>query len=74
MESKYGKQITRIIGESPDIKFTPGNTALLVVDLQYFDAHPDWGEGKTAQDLGVAHLFDAYYEQLDNIMPRVQTL
>ena len=22
--------------------------ALVVVDMQYFDAHPDWGEGRTA--------------------------
>ena len=29
--------------------------ALLVVDMQYFDAHTEWGEGKTARGLGVLH-------------------
>lgn len=49
-------------------------TALLVVDMQYFDAHPDWGEGRTAQDLGVVHHFDDYFQQIDTITPRIRSL
>lgn len=49
-------------------------TALVIVDMQYFDAHPDWGEGKTAKDLGVAHYFDPYFEQLEEIIPNIQHL
>lgn len=59
---------------APPLRVTTANTALLVVDMQYFDAHPDWGEGRTAKDLGVAHCFDPYFEQIDDIIPRIQHL
>jgi len=54
--------------------FDPATTALLVVDMQYFDAHRDWGEGRTAKDLGVAHYFDDYFEQIDRITPVIADL
>jgi len=65
---------TRIFDPPPPLRVTTANTALLVVDMQYFDAHPDWGEGRTAKELGVAHCFDPYFAQIDDIMPRIQRL
>lgn len=49
-------------------------TAFLVVDMQYFDASPDAGEGTTARDLGVLHHFDDYFRQIDTITPRIADL
>lgn len=49
-------------------------TALIVVDLQYFDAHRDWGEGRTASDLGVSSNFEPYFQRIDEILPNVQEL
>ncbi len=48
--------------------------ALVVVDMQYFDAHSDWGEGRTAKDLGVADLFEDYFAQIDKITPVIASL
>jgi nicotinamidase-related amidase len=48
--------------------------ALVVVDMQYFDAHRDWGEGRTAQELGVAHLFEDYFAQIDQVTPVIGDL
>jgi nicotinamidase-related amidase len=48
--------------------------ALVVVDMQYFDAHTDWGEGRTARQLGVLHAFDEYFGQLNDVIPRIQSL
>jgi ureidoacrylate peracid hydrolase len=64
----------QILAEPPPLRVTADNTALLVVDMQYFDAHPDWGEGRTAKDLGVAGCFDPYFDQIDHIIPRIQRL
>ncbi len=64
----------QILADPPPLRVTADNTALLVVDMQYFDAHPDWGEGRTAKDLGVAGCFDPYFEQIDDIIPRIQRL
>jgi len=52
----------------------PASTALVVVDMQYFDAARDAGEGQTAKDLGVARYFDDYFEQIDTITPRIEQL
>jgi nicotinamidase-related amidase len=49
-------------------------TALVVVDMQYFDAARDAGEGQTAIDLGVASYFDDYFGQIDDITPRIADL
>jgi nicotinamidase-related amidase len=64
----------RILNDPPPLRMTADNTALLVVDMQYFDAHPDWGEGLTAKELGVANCFDPYFDQIDDIIPRIQRL
>lgn len=50
------------------------DAAFLVVDMQYFDAHRDWGEGLTAQQLGVAQHFEDYFRQIDAITPRIAEL
>lgn len=50
------------------------SAALMVVDMQYFDAHRDWGEGRTAKDLGVHDYFNEYFEQIDEITPVIAGL
>jgi nicotinamidase-related amidase len=64
----------QVLNPPPPLRITTGNTALVVVDMQYFDAHPDWGEGRTAKEVGVAGHFDPYFAQLDEIIPRNQRL
>jgi nicotinamidase-related amidase len=66
--------IHTLAGPTPDLNLTAATTALLVVDMQYFDAHPEWGEGRTAIELGVAHCFDPYYALLDGAIPNIQQL
>ncbi len=55
-------------------QFGSQDTALLVVDLQYFDAHPDWGEGLTARQKGVEHLFAPMFDEVRRILPEVARL
>ena len=64
----------RLFGDPPPIDLRRDNTALLVVDMQYFDAHPDWGEGLTARQVGAAAAFASYFARIDEIIPRIQTL
>src|SRR5690242_2457713 len=63
-----------VLAGPPPLAMSPENSALVVVDMQYFDAHPEWGEGRTAIDLGVAGRFDDYFAQIDAIMPQIQAL
>jgi nicotinamidase-related amidase len=61
--------------EPPPIpRLEGGRVALLVVDMQYFDAHAEWGEGATARNLGVLDAFDEYFTHLAEAIPRIQSL
>lgn len=65
-------QASSVPAASPAID--PARTALVVVDMQYFDADRDAGEGQTARDLGVERYFDDYFSQIDAITPRIARL
>jgi nicotinamidase-related amidase len=66
--------MNEFLDTSRPLKIDAGNTALIVVDMQFFDAHRDWGEGLTAKRLGVEQYFEEYFEQIDAIIPRIQKL
>ncbi len=55
----------------PEVIPTPGDTALIVIDMQYLDAHPDFGWAKKARDAGqfeiLKHLFDRLPMVIHNI-------
>lgn len=54
----------------PEPRLRPEGTALLVVDMQYFDAHPDYGMGRMA----APGELDSYFEQVAEILPRIRRL
>jgi nicotinamidase-related amidase len=74
MDSPVSNPFQPYLQTPPAFQLDPNRTALLVVDMQYFDAHPDWGEGRTAKEMGVAHCFDPYFAQVDDVIPRIQQL
>ena len=51
----------------PDIEIVAGKTALLVIDMQFLDAHPEWGIGRKAKILGTEDQLRYYFERLDTI-------
>lgn len=48
--------------------------ALVLVDLQYADAHPDFGLGRRARDGGQFAVMAAYYQRVQATLPSVQRL
>ena len=64
-----------LFGRLPEPRLTKETTALLCVDLQYVDAHPDFGLGAKAKDLGIAHFLDYYWDRVEHlVLPNVQRL
>jgi nicotinamidase-related amidase len=64
-----------IFGRLPEPKLTRETTALLCIDIQYVDAHPDFGLGAKAKEAGVADFLDYYWDRIDNVVvPNVQRL
>lgn len=54
----------------PPFEVAPGKTALVIVDMQYLDAHRDYGFGVAARQRGLdlAYRFD----QIDKVVPNIQ--
>ena len=64
-----------MFGKFPEPELTREATALVMVDLQYVCAHPDFGFGAKAKKLGISDFFDYYYHRVrDLVIPNVQRL
>lgn len=58
-----------------EFDIVPQKTALLVIDMQYLDAHRDYGMGAEAKKEGVVSKYDYYFKQLDTVVvPNTQRL
>jgi ureidoacrylate peracid hydrolase len=57
-----------------EFAFAPASTALLIIDMQYLDAHPDFGLGRRARELGVPHLVQGYFDRCAAITTQIQRL
>ena len=70
-----GEFLRTLFGNLAPPTFTRETTALLCVDIQYVDAHPDFGLGAKAKELGLAHHLDYYWDRVENIVvPNVRRL
>ena len=59
----------------PEPTLEPGKTALVIVDMQYLDAHPDFGWGKVLKDRGGADLGAWFFDRLKaTVIPNIQAL
>jgi nicotinamidase-related amidase len=58
-----------------DFDIVPSKTALFVIDMQYLDAHRDYGMGADAKKEGVAVKYEYYFKQLDEVViPNIKRL
>lgn len=67
-------QLTLVFPQLPDFPITCTNTALLVIDMQKLDAHPDHGIGARARDAGVGEVFDYYWRAVEGAVGNQQHL
>lgn len=58
----------------PRFPVVPGRAALVTIDMQYLDAHPDFGLGRKARDLGAFELVEEYFDAVAEIIPNIQRL
>ncbi len=59
----------------PNFELKAGNTAFLIVDVQYLDAHREYGLGADAKRLGADEEYEYYFSRVENIVvPNIQTL
>jgi len=63
-----------LVPEPEEPGFDPERTALLVIDLQYLDAHPDGWMGRLAQMQGRPGILQERWEGIEEMLPRVRRL
>jgi nicotinamidase-related amidase len=62
-------------GTLPESEFRPGDTALLCIDLQYGDAHRDYGVLRRMRERGDSDLAAYYLDRLERlVIPNVRRL
>lgn len=66
------KNLWTVFGRPPEPTLTRQNTALLCIDLQFVDAHPDFGLGLKARKAGLHGFLDYYWDELSQrVLPNV---
>ena len=64
-----------VLGSLTHFEFTPKETALVIVDMQYSDAHRDYGIGAKAKKLGTEAQYAYYFDRLDAlVIPNIQRM
>lgn len=65
----------RMIFEPWTFPIVPARTALLIVDMQYLDAHRDYGRGVQAREAGLAGQYAYFFDEVENrVVPNIRRL
>ena len=64
-----------VLQSLPDFELAPEHTALVIVDMQYLDAHRDYGMGATVKELGVEAEYEYFFNRVENtVIPNIKKL
>jgi nicotinamidase-related amidase len=67
--------INKILNSLPDSKVTASSTALMMIDMQYIDAHRDYGLGARAKAAGLTDEVEYYFTRLEEVaIPNIRRL
>ena len=66
--------LLKLIKPLPEVRLKRKNSALLVVDMQYLDAHKDYGIFLNARKKGVREAMNYYRDRLELIVPNIARL
>jgi nicotinamidase-related amidase len=58
-------RLLTVFAPFPRFVVVPERTALVVVDMQYLDAHPEHGIGRTAREAGASEMFAEYWPAVE---------
>src|SRR5947209_6280738 len=64
-----------VFGSFPEFDLVPKDTAFVIVDVQYVDAHRDYGMGAEAKRLGLEEEYEYYFNRIEKVVvPNIQKL
>jgi nicotinamidase-related amidase len=71
---KSSNPLLKLIRPLPEVRLKRQSSALLVVDMQYLDAHKDYGIFLNARKKGVREAMNYYRDRLGLIVPNIARL
>lgn len=75
MTSRYKDPFFQLVADAvQEFPFEPSKAALLIIDMQYLDAHPEGWMGRLAREQGKGELLRARWEAISLIVPNIQRL
>ena len=70
-----GNKFSGVMKSLPEFELSSGDTAFIIVDMQYLDAHRDYGIGAEAKELGTAEDFDYFFTRIEELLiPNIQQM
>lgn len=67
-------RLTLVFPDLPYFPITREHTALVVIDMQKADAHPEYGMGKKARAAGIGQVFEYYWKAVEGAVKNQQRL
>jgi ureidoacrylate peracid hydrolase len=72
---EFGGVVDVVGGGLPDSKVTAASTALMIIDMQYVDAHRDYGIGAAGQRRGWTEAMEYYFGRLETLtIPNIRRI
>ncbi len=69
--NKFG----RVLKGLPEFELSSDDTAFIIIDMQYLDAHRDYGMGAEAKLLGTAEDYDYFFSRIERqLIPNIQKM
>ena len=74
-DPETANKFSGVMKSLPEFDLSPQDTAFIIVDMQYLDAHRDYGIGAEAKTLGTAEDFDYFFSRIENLLiPHIQQM
>jgi len=72
---EFGGVVDVVGGGLPNSKVTAASTALMIIDMQYVDAHRDYGIGAAGQQHGWTEAMEYYFGRLETLtIPNIRRI
>lgn len=73
-EQQQVRQLESLYPRLPRFEIVCGRTALVIIDMQYLDAHPDFGLGRKAREVGAFELVAGYFDRVRAATANIQRM
>ena len=73
--NETANKFSGVLKSLPEFELSPDDTAFIIIDMQYLDAHRDYGMGAEAKALGTAENYDYFFSRIDDLLiPNIQKM